>query len=105
MKNKIRIIDFYFHVRADFYFEFLTLSLAYHFYKKWETKYSSFFIFMKEWKNKLLKQIMINFMIIFTSMVYILFKRKFLSSPLRFSAVQWSRGHQASAVYKTADVF
>ena len=53
---------------------------------------------------KLLKQIKINFMIIttsiviITSIVYTLFKSQFVSSPLRFSAVQWSRGHQESAV-------
>ena len=39
----------------------------------------------------------INFMVIFTSMVYTLFKSKFVSSHLRFSAVQWSWGHQETA--------
>ena len=34
---------------------------------------------MKELKNELLKQIKINFMIIFTSIIYTLFKRKFVS--------------------------
>ena len=58
----------------------------------------SFFILMKKLKNELLKQIKINFMIIITSIVYTLFKSQFVSSPLRFSAVQWSRGHQESAV-------
>ena len=43
---------------------------------------------MMELKNELLKQIKINFMIIFKSMIYSLFKSKFVSSPLRFSAVQ-----------------
>ena len=57
-----------------------------------------FFILKKKLKNELLKQIKINFMIIITSIVYTLFKNQFVSSPLRFSAVQWSRGHQKSAV-------
>ena len=65
----------------------------------------SFFIFMEELKNELLKQIKINFMVIFTSIVCTLFKSKFVPSLLRFSAVQWSRGHQESAVQKTADAF
>ena len=51
-----------------------------------------------ELKNELLKQIKINFLIIFTSMIYKLFKSNFVSSLLRFSAVQKSRGHQESAV-------
>ena len=58
----------------------------------------SFFILMKKLKSELLKQIKINFMIIITSIVYTLFKSQFVSSPLRISAVQWSRGHQESAV-------
>ena len=53
---------------------------------------------MKELNNELLKQIKINFLIIFTSMIYTLFKSRFVSSPLRFYAVKWSRGDQASAV-------
>ena len=53
----------------------------------------SLFVFMKELKNELLKQIKINFMISIISIFYKLFKSKFVSSPLRFSAVQWSRGH------------
>ena len=40
-----------------------------------------------------------------TSIVYTLFKSQFVPSPLKFSAVQWSRGHQESAAQKTADVF
>ena len=55
---------------------------------------------MKKLKNELLKQIKINFMIIIASTVYTLFKSQFVSSPLGFSAVQWSRGHQESAVKK-----
>ena len=46
-----------------------------------------FSIFMKELKNELLNQIKIDFKIICAGMVYILFKSKFVSSPLRFSAV------------------
>ena len=61
-------------------------------------QFFSFFIFMMELKNELLKKIKTNFMVIFRSMVYTLFKSKLASSPLRFSAVQWSRGHQEFAV-------
>ena len=43
---------------------------------------------MKELKNELLKQIKINFMTVFTSMIYTLFKNKFVSILLRFPAVQ-----------------
>ena len=53
---------------------------------------------MKELKNELSEKIKINLMGIFTSMVYTLLKNKFVSSPLIFSAVQWSHGHQESAV-------
>ena len=53
---------------------------------------------MKKLKNELLEQIKINFMIIITSIVYMLFKSQFMSSSLRIPAVQWSRGHQESAV-------
>ena len=45
MKNEIQITDHYFHVKINFYFEFLMLSYAFHFHKKWKTKYSSFFFF------------------------------------------------------------
>ena len=55
---------------------------------------------MKELKNELLKNININFMVIFTSIACTLFKSKFVSSRQRFSAVQRSRGHQESAVQK-----
>ena len=55
---------------------------------------------MKGFKNKLPKQFKVNFMIIFTSMAYMLFKKEFVSSLLRFFAVQWSRGHQEPAVSK-----
>ena len=64
--------------------------------EKRNTVHFSFFIFMMELKNELLKQININFMITVTSMIYKLFKTKFVSSPLTFSAVQWSCGHQES---------
>ena len=60
---------------------------------------------MKKLKNELLTQIKFNFMIIITSMVHTLFKNQFVSSPLRFSAVQWSRGHQEFVVYKTVMYF
>ena len=74
-----------FHV----YFEFLMLLFFFHFHKngKPNTVRFSFFIFMMELKNELLKQIKINFMIIFTSRIYTLFKSKFVSSPLRFSTL------------------
>ena len=81
MKNKIQITDYYFHVKIDFYFEFLMFLFVFHFHKKWKTKYNSFFIFMKELKNKLLKQI------VFTGMIYTLCKSKVMSSPPRFSVV------------------
>ena len=44
---------------------------------------------MMELEKELLKQIKINLIIIFTSMIYTLLKSKFVSSPLRFSAVQY----------------
>ena len=44
-------------------------------------------------------------MVVFTSKAYTLFRTKFVLSPLKFFTVQWSRGHQESAVYKTADAF
>ena len=91
MKNEIQIIGYYFHVKIDFCFEFLMLCFIFHFHKKWKTKYSSFFSFfilMKELKNELLKQIKINFLTVFASMISRLFKSKFELIPLRFSAVQ-----------------
>ena len=45
MKNEIEITDYFFHVKVDFYFEFLILSFVFRFHKKWKTKYSSFYIF------------------------------------------------------------
>ena len=60
---------------------------------------------MEELKNELIKKIKINFMAIFTSMLYTLLKSKFVSSPPRVSTVQWSREHQEYAFWKTADVF
>ena len=50
-------------------------------------------------ENELLKNIKINVMVIFTSIIYMLFKSKFVSSPRTFSVVQLSRGHEKSAVY------
>ena len=99
MKNEIQIINNYSCLKKDFYIEFLKLSFVSIFIKngKGNTVRFLFFIFMMELKNKLLKQIRINFMITVTSMIYMLFKSKFVSSPLTFSAVQWSCGHQESA--------
>ena len=51
---------------------------------------------MKELKNELLKQIKINFRSIIISVAYMLFKSKFVLSPLRFSDVQWLRRYQES---------
>ena len=45
MKNEIKIIDSYFHVKIDFYFEFLMLSFIFHLHKKLKTKYGSFLVF------------------------------------------------------------
>ena len=44
-------------------------------------------------------------MLTFASMAYTLFKSKFVSISVGFSAVHWSPGQQESAVQKTADVF
>ena len=43
-ENEIQIIDYYFHVKIDFYYERLMLSFVFHFHKKWKNKYSSFFV-------------------------------------------------------------
>ena len=92
IKNEVQIIHKSFRVKIDFYFEFFMLSFVFYFHK--------------ELKNELLKQIKINFMIIFISLAYTLFKIKFvLSIPLRISTVHWSRRHQESPVQKTDDVF
>ena len=85
MKNEVQIIDNVFRVKIYFYFEFLMLSFV--------------FYFQKELKNESLKQIKINFMIVFISLTYTLLKIKFVSSILlRISTVQWSRRHQEPAV-------
>ena len=58
-KNEIQIIDYYFHVKIDFYFEFLMLSFVFHFHKKngkRNTVRFPFFIFKKELKNELLNR-------------------------------------------------
>ena len=77
-------------------------SLVFHFHKKtMENEIQFIFRFSFSWRNwklKYLNNIKINFLIIVTSMVYPLFKSKFVSSPRKFSAVQGSRGHQESAV-------
>ena len=64
-------------------------SFVVHFHKKNRKQnkvHFSYFI-LKELGNELIKNIKINFVVIFTSMVYTLFKSKFMSSPLRFFAV------------------
>ena len=115
-----------FSCSINFYFEFLMLSIrfsishkngrlwlssyGYHFSFWWKMENEiqfifPFFVFMKELKNELLEDITINFMVIFTSIVYTLFKSNVESSPRRFSAVQWSQRQQESAVLKTAGVF
>ena len=89
MKNEIQVFDYHYHV-YHVYFEFLIPSLVFHFHRKngkRNTVRFLFFILMKELKNELLKQIKINFIIIFTSIVCTLFKSNFVSSPLRFSTV------------------
>ena len=53
---------------------------------------------MKELKYQLIKKFKTNFMIIFISMVYMLVENEFVSSPLTFFAVQWSRLHHKSAI-------
>ena len=71
------------------------LSFVFHFHKKngkRNTVLFSFFNFMKELKKELLKNIKINFTFIFASMVYRLFKNKFVTMPLRISAVLYN-GH------------
>ena len=45
MKNEIQINDHYFRILRDFYFDFLILSFAFYFYKKWKTNYIPFFAF------------------------------------------------------------
>ena len=63
----------------EFYFEFSIPSFVFHFYKKngkRNTVRFSFFVFIKELKNELFKNIKINIMVIFTSIVCTLFKRK-----------------------------
>ena len=69
------------------------LSFVFHFHKKngkRNTVLFSFFNFMKELKKELLKNIKINFTFIFASMVYRLFKKKFVAMPLRLSAVLYN---------------
>ena len=81
------------------------LYIRFSFSEKMDNEISSFFVFYFHERFELLKQIKINFMAIFSSIVYMLLKRKSVSSPRRFSALQWSRGHEESAVQETADVF
>ena len=85
----------------NFYFGFLMFFIRFLFFikngKRNKIQYS-FFIFMKKLKKELLKKIKINFMVIFTSIVYTVFRSKFVSSTLGFPAVQWSQRHQESVV-------
>ena len=74
MKNETQIIDYFFHVEIDFYCEFLMISIFNAFNKRLKTRYKSYLIFMKELKNELLKPIKIDFMIIFISYFYALYK-------------------------------
>ena len=102
------LFHFNFKMKIEWHFRCTDYCHSFFIFKKnvkRNTVRISFFIFTKEFKIELLKQIKINFMILFTSMIYMLFKSKFVPSPLRFSAVQQSRGHQKSAVQKTVDVF
>ena len=80
----------------------LILSFIFYFHKKWKTKYGSFFVFRfyEESEKRVTLIDKDYFMTMFTSIVYTLFKSKFVSSPLTFSAIQWSRGQQGSAVQK-----
>ena len=78
MKTKFKRLT----VVSMFNFEFLIPFFAFHFHKKWKKKYSSFFVFHFHEEIELLKKININFIFIFTKMVYTLFKSKFVWSPL-----------------------
>ena len=64
-------------------------SFVVHFRKKnrKQNKFHFSYFILKELGNELVKNIKINFVVIFMSMVYTLFKSKFMSSPLRFFAV------------------
>ena len=108
LKNKIRIIFMLnrFSCWIDFYFEYLMPSFDFHFHKKMENEIQFFFHFSfswKKWKNNYLK-IKIDFTVIFTSIVHTLFKSKFVSDFMRFSAVQWPRGQCCTMVTKATDV-
>ena len=85
------LFHFNFKMKIEWHFRCTDCCHSFFIFKKnvkRNTVRISFFIFTKEFKNELLKQIKINFMILFTSMIYMLFKSKFVPSPLRFSAVQ-----------------
>ena len=51
MKNEIQIIDYYFHVKIDFYFGFLMLSFVFHFHKKMENEIQFVFRFSFSRRN------------------------------------------------------
>ena len=74
-KRKIFKIRFVFKSKNELYFRYT------------DSVHFSFYIFKKKLKKQLLKKIKNKFMAIFTSLVYMLFKSKFGSNPLRFSAV------------------
>ena len=84
----------------DFYFEFLMSSFVFHFHKKMEKEIQYIFRFSFSWRNWKMKYLTRSRLTLWllSRMVYTLFKRKFVPSPLRFAVVQGSRGHQESAV-------
>ena len=46
MNNEIQIIGYYFHVKIDFYFEFLMPPFVFHFHKKIENLILFIFCFL-----------------------------------------------------------
>ena len=84
MKNKIQVIDFNRFLPCIFNALF-RFSVSIKNGKRNTIRFSFFMFIMKELKKLLLKKIKINFMVIFTSMVYTLCKSNFVSSPLRLS--------------------
>ena len=64
------------------------------------------FVFQfRELKNELIKKIKSNFMVVYTSMVCMLLTSKFVSNPLRLSAVQWWKQLMYFNVYILAATF
>ena len=75
----VNYLNFVFYTEVKTKSKYKTLNFLFQYIKntKWQytdSVYFSFFTFMKELKNKLLKNIKIKFMVIFTSIVYTLFK-------------------------------